>query len=171
MLQLQPATSGKTIEVAFIDTNSAKRASRIYLCDDPLSQPPLCNLKYDPLRHVVPVEKFAEHILRKATPIKRLLVDGRFLTGIGDWVAGKSFILNHYPRQGSNLAPDEALYQARIHPQEDGHSLNREQCLRLLDTIITICKIACQADSPREYPSNWLFNYRVSISFGRRMTC
>lgn len=61
---------------------------------------------------------------RKVARLKPLLLDQKFLAGIG------------------NIYVDEALYRAKLHPERLASSLNEEEIERLYDAIVEIMEIA-----------------------------
>ncbi|KAH7104199.1 hypothetical protein BKA62DRAFT_693845 [Auriculariales sp. MPI-PUGE-AT-0066] len=145
-LHLGPNAGGKPgMEIAFVDP---RRSSRIYLCRNPLQERPINMIEYDPLipSRAMPPELFTSRLLQKQRSVKRILIEdpengGIGLAGIGDWTV------------------DEALFQARVHPMDDGAMLDRETCHRILEKISYVCKIAA-ASEPEDYPEFWLFHYR-----------
>lgn len=72
-------------EVAFLD---ARRLGRIRLCKSPLTEPPISNMGFDPILSMPDIEDFSRGVLKRACPIKALLLDQSFSAGVGNWVAG-----------------------------------------------------------------------------------
>lgn len=73
--------------VAFVDP---RRLGRIRLCKDPMREPPISLLGFDPLLNMATLEEFSANILKRSCPIKALLLDQSFSAGVGNWVAGTS---------------------------------------------------------------------------------
>ena len=71
--------------IAFVD---ARRLGRIRLCADPLKEPPISTLGFDPLLCMPTLEEFSRNVLKRSCPIKALLLDQSFSAGVGNWVAG-----------------------------------------------------------------------------------
>ena len=67
----------------------ARRLGRIRLCQDPLKEPPISALGFDPILSMLPLDEFSEKVLKRSCPIKALLLDQSFSAGVGNWVAGK----------------------------------------------------------------------------------
>ncbi|KAJ3177571.1 hypothetical protein HK101_010207 [Irineochytrium annulatum] len=102
---------------AFVFTDP-RRLARIRLLEDPLHEPPISALGFDPIHSMWPMEKFAEVLGRKNTPIKSLLLDQAFSAGVGNWVA------------------DEILHMAKIHPLEIAKTLSIDQIAELHRSIV-----------------------------------
>jgi len=140
-------TSGTPkVEVAFTDP---RRFGRVRLVDCPGDKirkvSPLVENGPDP---VVDLDVFTEEFLirkmrARHVPIKALLLDQAFLSGIGNWVG------------------DEVLYQARLHPEQYCDEFSDAQMKKLYHTIRFVCQTAVDklGDSD-EFPADWLFNYR-----------
>ncbi|CAI4217728.1 unnamed protein product [Parascedosporium putredinis] len=84
-----------------------------------------------------------EKIKARRVPVKALLLDQKFLSGIGNWVG------------------DEVLYHARLHPEQYSDEISDEQIQRLYDSIVDVCQTAVDklGDSD-QFPKHWLFNHR-----------
>ncbi len=143
--QLETAESPK-VEVAFTDP---RRFGRIRLVDCPGDSirkfSPLVENGPDP---VVDPDIFTEEFLRtkmhsRHVPIKALLLDQAFISGIGNWVG------------------DEVLYQAQLHPEQYSDDFNDEQIKKLYQMIRHVCQTAVDklGDSD-QFPEDWLFNHR-----------
>ncbi|KAI9327775.1 AtMMH-1 [Obelidium mucronatum] len=127
-------------QFAFAD---GRRLARIKLLNDPMNEPPISALGFDPLLDMPPLEEFSRLIRKRTLPIKNLLLDQSFSAGIGNWVA------------------DEVLYQAKIHPGQYTQTLLDTEISNLYDTIVSVIKIACDANADSElFPKTWLFHYR-----------
>ena len=83
-------------ELAMVD---ARRFGRIGLSDDPRGEPPVARLGFDPLHAMPDRDTFRALLGRRAGNLKGLLLNQRFVAGVGNWIA------------------DEVLYQARIDPR------------------------------------------------------
>ena len=79
-------TENEVTEVAFLD---ARRLGRIRLCKSPLADPPISNMGFDPILSMPDFEDFSKGVLKRACPIKALLLDQSFSAGVGNWVAGE----------------------------------------------------------------------------------
>ncbi|KAM7207447.1 hypothetical protein V8F20_002133 [Naviculisporaceae sp. PSN 640] len=134
------------VEVAFTDP---RRFGRVRLVDCPGESirkfSPLVENGPDP---VVDTDIFTEEYLEKKmrsrhVPIKALLLDQAFLSGIGNWVA------------------DEVLYQAKLHPEQYCDDFSDAEIKELYKSIRYVCQLAVDklGDSD-EFPEHWLFNYR-----------
>jgi formamidopyrimidine-DNA glycosylase len=95
-MQLSPSPqdcpTDDDIQWAFTDP---RRLGRIRLVEDPLSQPPISNLGFDPIVSMPDLKIFSELIRQRRTTIKALLLDQKFSAGVGNWVAdGKCLAMN-----------------------------------------------------------------------------
>ena len=79
----EPAT-----QLAFLD---ARRLARIRLAREPLKEPPISELGFDPILSMPTLEDFKKMVLKRSCPIKALLLDQGFSAGVGNWVAGMHF--------------------------------------------------------------------------------
>lgn len=76
-------------------------------------------------------------------PIKALLLDQKFLSGIGNWVG------------------DEVLFHARLHPEQYCDQFSDVQIKTLYESIRFICQTAVdKLGDPDELPQDWIFHYR-----------
>lgn len=80
----EPAT-----QLAFLD---ARRLARIRLAREPLKEPPISELGFDPILSMPKLEEFKKMVLKRTCVVKALLLDQGFSAGVGNWVAG-AFIL------------------------------------------------------------------------------
>jgi formamidopyrimidine-DNA glycosylase len=120
-----------------------RRLGRIRLLYDPLSEPPLSLLGPDPLKELPSLAAFAHRLAQRRGPIKAVLLDQKFLAGIGNWIA------------------DEVLYQARISPFRLAPSLNEAEVARLRGKIRLVIERAVAVDARSDqFPRSWLFHVR-----------
>ncbi|KAG8814998.1 hypothetical protein FRB91_001698 [Serendipita sp. 411] len=128
------------VEIAFVD---ARRLGRIRLCKEPLKEPPISNLGFDPILSMPSLEDFEAKVLKRGCPIKALLLDQSFSAGVGNWIA------------------DEVLFHSAIHPEQTCKSLTSEQIQSLHHNIVYVCQTAVDvnADSS-QFPPHWLFQHR-----------
>ena len=120
-----------------------RRLGRIRLLHDPLSEPPLCLLGPDPLNELPSLAVFTQMLEARRGPIKAVLLDQKFLAGIGNWIA------------------DEVLYQARISPFRVAPSLNDAEIKRLRSKIRFVIERAVAVDARSDlFPRDWLFHVR-----------
>jgi formamidopyrimidine-DNA glycosylase len=129
--------------LAFADSRRFGRAR--LLAGDPFGQPPLDALgAWDPLSPAWPAAAdFAARLRAERRPIKALLLDQKFTPGVGNWVA------------------DEALYQARVHPEQPARSLSGAQAAALHRWVKEVCAVASDAGAEAgRFPDDWLFPHR-----------
>ncbi|KAF8305527.1 AtMMH-1 [Clavulina sp. PMI_390] len=127
-------------EVVFVD---ARRLGRIRLCVDPLTEPPISNLGFDPILSMPPVSEFIEAVKKKNCVIKSLLLDQSFSAGVGNWIA------------------DEVLFHSRIHPEQKPNVLGEDVLTRLHEKIKYVCETAVGVDADSaQFPEGWLFKHR-----------
>ena len=120
-----------------------RRLGRIRLLHDPPSEPPLSLLGPDPLEALPSLAHFSEMLAQRRGPVKAVLLDQKFLAGIGNWIA------------------DEVLYQARISPFRPVPSLNTAEIGRLRSKIRFVIERAVLVDARSElFPRTWLFHVR-----------
>ncbi|KAF9654274.1 AtMMH-1 [Thelephora ganbajun] len=128
------------LELAFLD---ARRLGRIRLCADPLNEPPISKLGFDPILSMPNLEDFTPQVLKRKAPIKAVLLNQSFSAGVGNWVA------------------DEILYHARIHPEYRANTLSTQQIKKLHFWIAEVCKVAVSVDADdAKFPDDWLFKHR-----------
>ena len=59
------------------------------------------------------------------------------------------------------IMPPQVLYQAKLHPEQKGNSLDRDECKRLHDALFYVCKTATEVDAESsQFPPDWLFHQR-----------
>lgn len=90
----------ETLELAFLD---ARRLGRIRLCAEPLNEPPISELGFDPILSMPILEDFTPLVLKRKAPIKAVLLDQSFSAGVGNWVAGKYFFFLHPIRRHDTI--------------------------------------------------------------------
>lgn len=128
------------MEVAFVD---ARRLARIRLCADPLNEPPISKLGFDPILSMPTLEQFAPQVRRRGNPIKSLLLDQNFSAGVGNWVA------------------DEILFHSRIHPEQRPNTLTDVQIATLHEKMVYVCRTAIDVNAEAsKFPESWLFRHR-----------
>lgn len=120
-----------------------RRLGRIRLRTDPLSEPPLRGLGFDPLLDLPSPARFVELLRRRSAIIKPLLMDQSFAAGVGNWIA------------------DEVLYQARIDPRRRADSLSEAEAKRVRSCLKRIIEKAVAVDAEKKhFPRAWLFHRR-----------
>jgi len=126
--------------VVFVDP---RRLGRIRLCKDPLKEPPISNLGFDPIICMPSLSEFTPQVRKRGNPIKSLLLDQKFSAGVGNWVA------------------DEILFHARIHPEQRPNTLTEEQIATLHEKILYVCRTAVDVNADSSlFPESWLFPHR-----------
>lgn len=122
---------------------NVRRLGRLRLREDPLHQPPVSRLGFDPLSEMPGEPDFREAVLRRACPIKSLLLNQSFAAGIGNWIA------------------DEVLYQSGIDPHRRCNTLQDPELKQLRREISRVIQraVGVDADSKR-FPKGWLFHVR-----------
>ncbi|KAF5337176.1 hypothetical protein D9611_003431 [Ephemerocybe angulata] len=129
-----------TIQIAFLDP---RRLARIRLCSSPLTEPPICDLGFDPILSMPSLEAFSARVRKRSCPIKALLLDQSFSAGVGNWVA------------------DEILYHARVHPEQRCNVLSEGQIQQLYDKTVYVAKTAVDVNADDSlFPKDWLFKHR-----------
>ncbi|CAK7200775.1 hypothetical protein SEUCBS139899_003474 [Sporothrix eucalyptigena] len=139
--------SDPKVEVAFTDP---RRFGRVRLVDCPGAS----IRKYSPLVENGPdpvvdadttftEEYFLATLHKRHVPIKALLLDQSFISGIGNWVG------------------DEVLFHARLHPEQYCDEFSDAQMKKLYQSIKFVCRTAVDllGDSDR-FPADWLFQHR-----------
>ncbi|CAN6337770.1 unnamed protein product [Urochloa humidicola] len=128
------------LEFSFTDK---RRFAKIRLVDNPEAAPPISELGPDALFEPMKLDNFMKSLGRKNVPIKSLLLDQSFISGIGNWMA------------------DEVLYQARIHPMQTASKISKDKCAALHLCIKEVIDKSLQvgADSS-QFPENWIFHSR-----------
>uniref|UniRef100_A0A0E0ATQ1 DNA-(apurinic or apyrimidinic site) lyase n=1 Tax=Oryza glumipatula TaxID=40148 RepID=A0A0E0ATQ1_9ORYZ len=128
------------LEFSFTDK---RRFAKIRFLDNPEAVPPISELGPDALFEPLHLDDFVESLSRKKAPIKALLLDQSFISGIGNWIA------------------DEVLYQARIHPMQTASMISKEKCKALHQCIIEVIEKSLEVGcNSSQYPENWIFHSR-----------
>lgn len=120
-----------------------RRFGRVFLVQDPLRDPPVSKLGYDPLLDRIPVADFMARLCARRAPVKAVLLDQSFAAGVGNWIA------------------DEILYQSRIRPQRRGDQLTEREARLILRQTVEVVRAAVQANNEdARFPRGWLFHRR-----------
>jgi formamidopyrimidine-DNA glycosylase len=136
------------IHLAFDDggelvMTNKRRLGRIRLRTDPLHEPPLSGLGFDPLLDLPSPARFVKMLRRRSAIIKPLLMDQSFAAGVGNWIA------------------DEVLYQAGIDPRRRVDSLSEAEAKRVRSCMKRIIEKAVSVDADKKrFPRAWLFHRR-----------
>lgn len=105
------------------------------------------------------LEDFQAKVAKRGCPIKALLLDQSFSAGVGNWIAGWSYI--HLSSAIAYYLIDEVLFHSAIHPEHIAKSLNPEQVASLHHNIVYVCQTAVDVNADhRQFPSHWLFPHR-----------
>ncbi|MFQ6022353.1 MAG: Fpg/Nei family DNA glycosylase [Acidiferrobacterales bacterium] len=121
----------------------ARRLGRILLRDDPMNEPPINELGFDPLLALPGPKAFVKVLRKRSAVIKSLLLNQRFAAGVGNWIA------------------DEVLYQAGIDPRRRADSLSDHEARLLRRKLKSVIETAVAANAEDErYPRTWLFHRR-----------
>jgi formamidopyrimidine-DNA glycosylase len=122
---------------------NARRLGRIRLRDDPLAEPPLSKLGFDPLHGLPRPSDFARRVRTRKVPLKALLLDQGFAAGVGNWLA------------------DEIAFQARIDPRRPASRLDDDEIERLRKAMRRVVRRAVEVDADKSrFPRTWLFHHR-----------
>jgi formamidopyrimidine-DNA glycosylase len=133
--------------------DNPRRLGRIRLVDDPLTEPPISKLGFDPLLEPISSHELADLLSKRRGPIKALLLNQSFVAGVGNWIA------------------DDVLYASRIAPRRPAQSLDSEEVKRLRSAMMRVIKkaVSVDADSDR-FPKGWLFHVRWGKSLDAETT-
>ncbi|MEN8151621.1 MAG: DNA-formamidopyrimidine glycosylase family protein, partial [Planctomycetota bacterium] len=131
---------------------NARRLGRIRLRDDPLAEPPIAHLGFDPLLDLPSTPDLAVRMARRKVTLKGLLLDQSFAAGVGNWIA------------------DEVCFRARLDPRRRADSLSRPEVGRVRRALGEIIRraVAVDADKTR-FPRTWLFHFRWGKETDARM--
>jgi len=131
---------------------NARRLGRIRLREDPLGEPPIANLGFDPLLDLPTAREFAARMATRKVTLKGLLLDQSFAAGVGNWIA------------------DEVCYQSRIDPRRRANSLSFEEVKRVRAKLGAIIRRAVEVDADKtRFPRTWLFHRRWGKERDARM--
>lgn len=120
-----------------------RRLSRIWAAPSPAEDKGIGALGPDVLYELPDEDWLAEKMKKRNTPIKALLLNQAFLSGIGNWIA------------------DEVLYQSGIAPKRHASSLDKKEIKRLHKAIADVARIATEVDADYErFPEDWIFHIR-----------
>ncbi|MHC4989858.1 MAG: Fpg/Nei family DNA glycosylase [Planctomycetota bacterium] len=120
-----------------------RRLGRIRLHTDPLGEPPIRDLGFDPLLDLPTPARFVELLHRRSAIMKALLLDQSFAAGVGNWIA------------------DEILYQARIDPRRTADSLTATEARRVRQKLKLVVETAVGVNAAKDrFPRSWLFHRR-----------
>ena len=134
--------------VALVDP---RRFGRALLVNDPLTEPPVSELGFDPYLDHVPGSEFVAALRARRAPVKAVLLDQSFAAGVGNWIA------------------DEIFYQARVAPQRRAHRLTVAEATRIHGALLDVVRIAVKANNDeRKFPKTWLFHHRWGKVKGAR---
>jgi len=100
--------------------NDTRKFGRVWLIDD--YEKLLADLGPEPLDQAFTAQDFHRQLRKYRRQLKPLLLNQNFLAGIG------------------NIYADEALHQAKLHPQTHSHTLSLEDAVRLLNSIRSVLK-------------------------------
>lgn len=132
--------------IAFTD---GRRLGRLWMADSLESDPKLCKLGRDAWSDLPSVQEIAKWLCTRKAPIKALLLDQAFMSGIGNWIA------------------DEVLFHARIAPMRTGQSLQPKEIEALREQIVLVIDHSVQSGADEtKYPDDWLFHVRWGGSKG-----
>ena len=127
-------------ELAMTD---GRRLGRLRLRDDPVREPPVSRLGFDPLLAMPLPGRFSEMLRARSGNVKSLLLDQSFAAGVGNWIA------------------DEVLYQAGIDPRRRASSLTDAEARRVRARLASIVRRAVETNADDSlYPRTWLFHRR-----------
>jgi len=130
---------------------NARRLGRIRLRDDPVNEPPISRLGFDPLADPPTPKQFVDMLHQRKGVLKGLLLNQSFAAGVGNWIA------------------DEVLYQAGIRPDRDANSLSEQEAKLLLKKLKYVCRKAVEWDADyQQFPDTWLFLHRWSKRESKR---
>ncbi len=134
--------------VALVDP---RRFGRALLVGDPLREPPVSELGFDPYLDHVPVDAFVSALRARRAPVKAVLLDQSFAAGVGNWIA------------------DEIFYQARVAPHQRAHRLTTVEAVRIHAAMLEVVRVAVKANNDeRRFPKTWLFHSRWGKVKGAR---
>ena len=122
---------------------NARRLGRIRLREDPLAEPPIASLGFDPLLDLPPARELAARMANRRVTLKGLLLDQSFAAGVGNWIA------------------DEVCFRARLDPRRRADSLTTSEVGRVRRALAEIIRHAVSVDADKtRFPRTWLFHHR-----------
>jgi formamidopyrimidine-DNA glycosylase len=122
---------------------NARRLGRVLLRADPLAEPPMSRLGFDPLLAMPTPARFEALVRPRRVTLKGLLLDQGFAAGVGNWIA------------------DEVLYQAALDPRRKANSLSSAEIRRMRQRLGHIVRAAVRVDADKtRFPRAWLFHHR-----------
>lgn len=123
---------------------NARRLGRIRLQHDPLAEPPLSKLGFDPLTGMPGLAAFRRLLAsRGGAVVKALLLDQSFAAGVGNWIA------------------DEVLFRARVDPRRKVAALAADEVKALHGALRAVIQKAVSVDARKDrFPKSWLFHVR-----------
>ncbi len=126
-----------------VSMTDGRRLSRLWLAVDPLTDPRIAKLGPDALENMRGVSDLEIAFAKRKAPIKALLLDQHFMSGVGNWLA------------------DECLYQARIAPARLTNTLTRAEITKLRKKLLEILQFACDVGADKDqFPQDWMFHAR-----------
>lgn len=132
------SSEGRTVVMT-----DGRRLSRLWLAERAEADPRIAALGPDALNAMRSVEELVTALKRKKAPIKAVLMDQKFMSGVGNWIA------------------DECLYQARIAPARQASSLTRDDVEVLRAKLLDILQLACDVGADKDqFPADWMFHHR-----------
>ncbi len=122
---------------------NVRRWGRIWLSPDPLQDPRIQKLGFDPLLDLPKLPEFTQQLTRRKVAVKAILLDQSFAAGVGNWIA------------------DEILYQAHINPTRKTADLTPDEIRTIRLKMRAIIRKAVEVNAIKErYPRTWLFHHR-----------
>jgi formamidopyrimidine-DNA glycosylase len=122
-----------------------RRFGRVRLAKDPLHEPPISNLGFDPLFNFPTAKALYEILHKRKAPLKAVLLDQSVFAGVGNWIA------------------DEILYQSRLSPYRAAVSLTPKEVSTLRTKLLAIIRFAVKVSADKDhFPDTWLFHHRWS---------
>lgn len=122
-----------------------RRFGRIRLVEDPLADPKLRRLGFDPLLDMPGLAELRVLLRKRKKNLKALLLDQTFSAGVGNWIA------------------DEVLYHAKLAPRRLTTDLSDAEIKALRQSLLKVIRLAVKHDADSEkFPWDWLFRYRWS---------
>lgn len=130
-----------------------RRLGRIRLRTDPLNEPPISKLGFDPLLDIPSPREFVALLTKRKAPVKAVLLDQKFAAGVGNWIA------------------DEVLYQAKIDPRKQANALAEGEAKRIRTVLKRVIEKAVEVNAEKaRFPRTWLFHHRWGKNSEARTT-